>query len=152
MRPIDRTRTSDLTSIPGEFRENYLFLCELINCEENNNAARRALADLAEEDLEHIRGKLNRRQLALVRRFIRGLKVRDAECLTPPVPAELEASLRIRERSTWLPWELEAIQKIDRWRTDVARIKRHLEQTIDLDSSRKALAGRRQSRTRTGGA
>lgn len=139
MRSTNPPRTSDLNSIPGEFRENYLFLCELISCEEKNATAKKALADLVEEDIEHLRGKLTRRQLQLMNRFIKGLKSRDPECLDPPVPAELEASLRIRTRSTWLPWELEAIQKIDRWRKDVSSIKCRLEGALDLESARKSL-------------
>ena len=44
---------------------------------------------------------------------------------SPPVPAELEASIRIKRRSVWLPWEAEAIRKIERWREDLYTITRY---------------------------
>ena len=35
---LDKTAQEvDLASIPEEFRENYKFLCELINCRQKNN-------------------------------------------------------------------------------------------------------------------
>ena len=70
------------------------------------------------------RGMLNRRQIRILNDYLVGLERNDPESMDPPVPAELEASIRIRKRSTWLPWEAEAIRKIDRWREDVVCIVR----------------------------
>ncbi len=118
----------DLSSIPGEFRENYRFLNELISCKEKNQAVARGFDEFLDERLGALRGKLNRRQLKIINDY---LSYCDAEedvdeinCQTPepPVPVELEASIRIRKRSTWLPWEAEAIRKIDRWRSDLKLI------------------------------
>ena len=120
---LDKTAQElDLTSIPAEFRENYKFLCELINCRQKNSAVTERLEQVKEKRLGNLRGKLKRRQLGIVPRFLRGYETDESECLTPPVPPELEASLRLRKRSTWLPWEAEAIRKIERWRVDVSCI------------------------------
>jgi hypothetical protein len=107
----------DLSSIPGEFRENYRFLTEMISCDEKNRMAASGLETLVDRHLCRIRGSLNRRQISILNRFLEEAQV--AEDLEPPVPVELEASIRIKKRVSWLPWEAEAIRKIDRWRKDV---------------------------------
>ncbi len=112
----------DLASIPAEFRENYKFLCELINCRQKNNSVTKCLEKMAERHLWGLRGKLNRRQLKILSRFITEFELEEPELFGPPVPPELEASLRLRRRSTWLPWEAEAIRKIERWRADLSYI------------------------------
>jgi len=107
----------DLSSIPGEFRENYRFLTEMINCDEKNKTAAQGLNALVERHLCRIRGSLNRRQISILNKFLQEAQAK--EDLAPPVPVELEAAIRIRKRATWLPWEAEAIRKIDLWRKDV---------------------------------
>jgi hypothetical protein len=120
---VDKTAPDiDLSSIPGEFRENYRFLTELINCKDKNNSAAEELENLVEERLCHIRGRLNKRQLKILNQFLKYAKSNDPDRLGPPVPAELEASIRIKKRATWLPWEAEAIRKIERWRNDILSI------------------------------
>ena len=120
---VDKTAQEvDLASIPAEFRENYKFLCELINCRLKNDSITKRLEEVAENRLCNLRGKLNRRQLKIITRFLEELDLEQSECLAPPVPPELEASLRLRKRSTWLPWEAEAIRKIERWRADLSHI------------------------------
>jgi len=122
----DKTaQDTDLSSIPGEFRENYRFLSELINCKQKNNSAAQCLEKVLEPRLCHIRGKLNRRQIRILNLFVRDLENSEPESLTPPVPAELEAAILVRKRSTWLPWEAEAIRKIERWREDLLCISQN---------------------------
>ncbi len=127
----------DLSSIPGEFRENCRFLSELINCKDKNDFATERLGNLVERRLFHVRGKLNRRQTKILNDFLTGPADDAPELLSPPVPVELEASLRVRKRSTWLPWEAEAIQKIERWRADVACIAGLLNGTVALNDRSK---------------
>jgi hypothetical protein len=47
----------------------------------------------------------------------------------------LEASIRVKKRSTWLPWEAEAIRKIERWRGDLAFITENWTSTSPLAAS-----------------
>jgi hypothetical protein len=110
---------TDPSSIPGEFRENYRFLTELIDCEEKNNSASKTLEQLVKRRLNALDGKLNRRQIKVLHGFLRSLEDRELDPIDPPVPSELEASIRVKKRSTWLPWEAEAIRKIERWRGDL---------------------------------
>jgi hypothetical protein len=113
---------ADPSSIPGEFRENYRFLSELINCEEKNNTASKTLEQLVKRRLRSLDRKLNRRQMKVLHGFLRSLEDKEFDPVTPPVPSELEAAIRVRKRSTWLPWEAEAIRKIERWRGDLVFI------------------------------
>ncbi|MDQ1239529.1 MAG: hypothetical protein QG577_1715 [Thermodesulfobacteriota bacterium] len=110
----------DPCTIPGEFKENYRFLSELIRCRDKNYSICQGLASLGEANLMASRGQLNRRQLKIVKDFFSGIHQSDGDgdSLPAPVPEELEASIRIRKRSTWLPWEAEAIRKIEKWRED----------------------------------
>lgn len=135
-------RESQSSNIPGEFKENYRFLCELISCEESNNRASMALQGLDDACIEELRNRLNRRQVKIARDFVRDCLDEDPETFPPPVPAELEASIRIRHRASWLPWEAEAIRKIERWRKDLSCIAAQLNgMTIQ------AVSDRRRSRT-----
>jgi len=115
----------DPFSIPGEFKENYRFLSELIRCRDKNHSICRGLASLGEVNLMAFRGQLNRRQLKIVRDFVSGIHHGEGDGAPAPVPEELEASIRIRKRSTWLPWEAEAIRKIEKWREDARFILRN---------------------------
>jgi hypothetical protein len=116
----DKTaQDTDLSSIPGEFRENYRFLSELINCKHKNNSAAQCLQKVLEPRLCNVRGKLNRRQIKILNLFVKDLENNEPESMTPPVPAELEAAIKMKKRSTWLPWEAEAIRKIELWRGDL---------------------------------
>ncbi len=122
MRVDKSAQDMDLSSIPAEFRENYKFLSELIECKDKNNIASKGLESMVEERLKVLRGKLNRRQLKILTDYLNQIEEEEDSFLPPPVPAELEASIRIRKRATWLPWEAEAIRKIERWRADVGHI------------------------------
>ncbi len=130
------------TSIPGEFGENYRFLSALISCKEKNDFAAERLDDLLGEQLRRIRGKLNRRQMSILNQYLRGEEEHDSECVAPPVPAELEASIRIKKRSAWLPWEAEAIRKIERWRGDINRIMHFWTQELPHLPRSKNLSGK----------
>ncbi len=123
---LDKTaQDSDLSNIPAEFRENYRFLSELINCRDKNAVVAECLGTLVDRRLCRLRGKLNRRQLKILNEFMDRLQDEDPDWFSPPVPEELEASIRIKKRSTWLPWEAEAIRKIERWRDDLGVIASH---------------------------
>ncbi|HTY23762.1 MAG TPA: hypothetical protein VMC85_11560 [Desulfomonilaceae bacterium] len=133
---VDKTVDDlDLASVPAEFRENYRFLCELINCRQKNSHVTECLEQVVEKRLCNLRGKLSRRQLQILTRFLKGLEGEESDLLAPPVPPELEASLRLRKRSTWLPWEAEAIRKIERWRADVSYIAHNWGENLNIASS-----------------
>lgn len=144
---LDKTaQDPSLANIPQEFRENYLFLRELINCKEKNDAVQNGLELLAGQPLLQMRGKLNRQQKRIIKDFLNTRQSEGPRCLIPPVPPELEASIRVRVRSSWLPWEAEAIHKIERWRGDVSGIGMRLVDELSptrVGKSLRSLATRR---------
>jgi hypothetical protein len=137
---------SNPTTMPGEFGQNYRFLSELITCKEKNTCVTEGLDELLHQQLCKIRGKLNRRQMTILNQYLRGGEEHDDECVPAPVPAELEASIRIRRRSTWLPWEAEAIRKIDRWRGDIESIVRCWTQDLPQASRTNSIPAKFRSR------
>lgn len=149
----------DLSNVAGEFRENYRFLTELINIKDKNNSAAKKLESLVEKRLYQIRGKLNRRQMRILNQFLKAGNEEEGEYLSPPVPEELEASIRVKKRSVWLPWEAEAIRKIERWRSDLLCIMKNWtesvpvasESTVTLTRKKCSPDGRRASTTRKTG-
>lgn len=116
----------DLSSIPMDFRHNCKFLCQLIECKSKNNMILEPLQTLLRNRDQKIPQALNRRQKTILKRIIEGLNLDDAESFDPPVPEELEASIRVKPRGGRLPWEAEAIRKIDLWRKDVKVLCEHI--------------------------
>jgi predicted glycosyl hydrolase (DUF1957 family) len=57
-------------------------------------------------------------------RFLRKIEQHYEQCCTPPIPEELERSIRQKSSDEWLPWELEAIEKVDAWREELQERKR----------------------------
>ncbi|HMK36325.1 MAG TPA: hypothetical protein VK463_14720 [Desulfomonilaceae bacterium] len=66
---------------------------------------------------------LTKRQALDRNRLVKSVLRRFTRVLTPPAPLDLERSIRIKDESTWLPWEREVIEKIDQWRSEVTRAK-----------------------------
>ncbi|MEJ2715893.1 MAG: hypothetical protein P8182_01950 [Deltaproteobacteria bacterium] len=145
MRPDKTAHYPDLASIPREFRENYRFLCELITCKEKNDSAWKGLEALAKKKARELKGRLTRRQIKILNDFRRYTDIDGPYGFSVPVPPELEASIRIRKRATWLPWEAEAIQKIERWRGDVTLMSRNLTLSFTSSPDRACVRGAAES-------
>lgn len=69
------------------------------------------------------RGTVTRKQVMERNRVVKRILQRFSEILTPPVPSDLERAIRGKDRSTWLPWEQEAVQRIDYWRSEIDKIR-----------------------------
>jgi hypothetical protein len=116
----------DLSSIPADFRHNCKFLCQLIECKDKNDLVISPLQELLHGRADKKPTELNKRQKTILKKILEGLERQDIECFDPPVPAELEASIRVKPRRCRLPWEAEAIRKIDLWRKDVRHMVERL--------------------------
>ena len=105
-----------------DFNENYLYLKKLIQDlkHENGPSVKREL--FGEEERERT---LSKKQMKQLFRFLRKIEHHYEECCTPPIPEELEKSIRAKDSSRWLPWELEAIEKVDTWREELQE-RKHL--------------------------
>ncbi len=97
-----------------DFNQNYHYLKRLIEelKMENRDTVRERIFGEGE------RGRnLTKREMKQLFKFLRKIENHYEECRTPPIPVELEKSIRSRETTDWLPWELEAIEKVDGWRS-----------------------------------
>lgn len=66
---------------------------------------------------------LTRKQVLERNRLVKGILQRFSGVLTPPAPLDLEQFIRSKGESDWLPWEKEVVDKIERWRSDVSKVK-----------------------------
>ncbi|MFH1113538.1 MAG: hypothetical protein V1792_06420 [Pseudomonadota bacterium] len=103
-----------------DFNQNYSYLKKLIQelKAEDDKSLKQAL--FGEDEC---RRTLTKKQMKQLFRFLRKIEHHYEECCTPPIPDELEKSIRGKESDRWLPWELEAIQKVDAWREEVQERK-----------------------------
>jgi hypothetical protein len=105
-----------------DFNQNYDYLKKLIQelKGENTSFVRQEIFGEQEEDR-----KLTKKEMKQIFRFLRKIEGYYEECCTPPIPEELEQSIRAKDNSRWLPWEQEAMEKVDSWRQDL-REKRQM--------------------------
>jgi hypothetical protein len=96
-----------------DFSLNYKYLKKLIEELKTEDSASVKKEIFGEQQPNRT---LTKKQMKQVFRFLRKIEHHYEECCTPPIPEELEKSIRKRDSSEWLPWELEAIEKIDVWR------------------------------------
>jgi hypothetical protein len=78
---------------------------------ENSESVRREIFGEADSDRS-----LTKNQMKQLFRFLRKVEKHYEACSKPPIPPELEASIRSRDSEEWLPWEMEAIEKVEVWR------------------------------------
>ncbi|MCX5861898.1 MAG: hypothetical protein WCG29_09445 [Desulfomonile sp.] len=108
----------------NDFNQNYRNLKKLIQALKlkNGNSIRREIFGEEETALP-----LTSKDMKDLFRSLRKIESHYEQCSTPPIPQELEKSIRGRDTSEWLPWELEAIEKVENWRADLddKRISAH---------------------------
>ncbi len=105
-----------------DFNQNYLYLKKLIQDlkVENGTSVRKEIFGEDERECD-----LTKKQMKQLFRFLRKIEHHYEECCSPPIPEELENSIRNRDSSQWLPWELEAIEKIEVWREELEERRRN---------------------------
>lgn len=108
---------------PGDFDSNYRHLKQLIN--------KAIKSGTPVEDLKLIRKSSSTRKAATLSRddllkllhLIRSIKSRCQTLLEAPVPEELERDIMAKEPTQRLPWETEALEKAEKWRSDLVRAR-----------------------------
>jgi hypothetical protein len=100
----------------NDFNQDFRNLKKLIHALkiQNGNSARKEI--FGEEECT---SPLTVKDMKDLFRALRKIENHYEECSTPPIPQELEKSIRGRDSSEWLPWELEAIEKVENWRTEL---------------------------------
>jgi hypothetical protein len=108
--------------------QHHLYVKKLIQeLKEENHAALKK--ELFGEDESN--RTIDKKQIKELFRVLRKLERNYKECCSAPIPEELEGSIRSRQDSEWLPWEFEAIEKVDTWREEVQEKKVQARQILD---------------------
>jgi hypothetical protein len=77
---------------------------------------------------------LTRKQVMERNRLVKSILKRFSRILTPPVPLDLEKSIRSKGDNSLLPWETEVLEKAEKWRKQVTKAKPEI-----LDELRRAI-------------
>jgi hypothetical protein len=98
------------------FDQNYRYLKKLIHAlkVENEGSVKKEIFGQEERTRT-----LSRKEMKQLFRHLRTVEHTYEECCTPPIPEELEQGIRSKDNSAWLPWEMEAIEKVDCWRQEL---------------------------------
>ncbi|MBI5249962.1 MAG: hypothetical protein HY912_10755 [Desulfomonile tiedjei] len=105
-----------------DFSGNYNYLKKLIEELKTENSASVRKQIFGEDEPDRT---LTKKQMKQVFKFLRKIEHHYEECCTPPIPEELEKGIRKRDSADWLPWELEAIEKVDGWRVALQERKQN---------------------------
>jgi hypothetical protein len=119
-----------LAEPPGDFNSNYRNLKKLINKALKQGVPLEELRLVPKKSGEPQR-KLSREDLLKLLQVIRNIKNRYEELLEPPVPEELERDIRAKASEERLPWESEALEKIDHWRKVITVVRTHVQKELN---------------------
>ncbi|MGO9121924.1 MAG: hypothetical protein ACLQPD_30475 [Desulfomonilaceae bacterium] len=120
------------TSAPAleshDFNHNYRYIKKLIQAlmAQNRGSLKRDMLS-GNEHIPH----LTKKEMLDLARVLRKIELEYAEYSKPPIPKALETSIRRRNDADWLPWEMEAIEKIDVWREGLETKKEKLQQMLN---------------------
>ena len=120
--------TSSQAPESHDFDHNYRYVKKLIQelIVQNQGPLKRDMAGGDERKLN-----LTKRDMQDLSRALRRIELQYAEYSKPPIPKALETSIRRRNDEDWLPWELEAIEKVDVWREELETKKEKLQQMLN---------------------
>ena len=102
---------------------SYDYLKEIIKVASKNGWDMEGLVLVSKDLPANPDRPLPKRDFQDLNRRVRNILKCFSSALTPPVPLDLEKSIRARSKDNWLPWEAEAIEKIEAWRAEVKEIK-----------------------------
>lgn len=89
--------------------------------------------DLVPRDLPPVRDEsLSKKEIAERNRLVKNIFQRFSNILTPPIPRDLEKSIKSKEPNNWLPWEKEAMEKITLWRNELATTRPEILHELSL--------------------
>ena len=79
--------------------------------------------ELIPKDLPNEPLTLTKRQIQQRNKLVKAILEKFSRALTPPVPPDLETYIRGKMDRDRLPWEQEALEKVEDWRKKVAEIR-----------------------------
>jgi hypothetical protein len=108
---------------PGDFESNYRHLKRTINTAIKNGVALDQLNLIPKNFSEKPPKNLSREDLLRLLKLIRRIKSRCESLLEPPVPAQLESDILAKRPEDRLPWETEALDKIETWKEALKNVR-----------------------------
>lgn len=116
---------------PGDFNSNYKQLKQLINKALKEGTPIEDLHLIPRHSCNKKLKQLSKEDLLRLLHTIRRIKTRYQRLLQSPVPPELERDIRAKQPDQRLPWETEALEKVDRWRTDVQKVRARVQKELN---------------------
>jgi hypothetical protein len=108
---------------PGDFTSNYSYLKGLINKALKEGTPLESLHLVQKHSESKKPKRLSREDLLKLLQSIRRIRSRYQRLLECPVPKELERDILAKSEEERLPWEDEALERIEQWRRDVASVR-----------------------------
>lgn len=115
---------------PGDFKSNYRHLKKLINRALKEGTPIEELHLIPKHSSREPK-KLSREDLIKLLHIIRRIKSRYQALLQSPVPKELERDILAKAAGQRLPWEIEALEKIEQWRRDVRAVRAEVQKQLN---------------------
>jgi hypothetical protein len=126
---------------PKDFKSNYNQLKRIINQAIKQGSPVETLGLISKSPAGRAPRQLTREDLLRLLKIIRRIKSRYSELLQPPVPRELERDILAKAESERLPWEVEALEKIECWRRDVQAVRAQVQKELNDHLKREIFQG-----------
>lgn len=126
---------------PKDFKSNYNQLKKIINQAIKQGSPVETLGLISKSSGSSHSRQLSREELLNLLKIIRRIKARYRELLQPPVPRELERDILAKPESQRLPWEEEALEKIEAWRRDVKAVRAQVQKELNDHLKREIFQG-----------
>jgi hypothetical protein len=116
---------------PGDFKSNYRHLKQIINKALKEGTPLEELCLIPKNPSVPKPRQLSRDDLLNLLQIVRRIKSRYQALLQSPVPRELERDIRLKLPSDRLPWEAEALEKVERWQFDVQTVRAQVRKELN---------------------
>lgn len=116
---------------PGDFNSNYKYLKDVINKAIKEGTPLEEL-QLVPRHASHKNPKqLSKEDLLKLLQAIRRIRTRYQRLLQSPVPKELERDILAKPPEQRLPWENEALEKVEQWREAVKKVRAQVQKELN---------------------
>lgn len=116
---------------PGDFKSNYRHLKKIINQALKEGTPLEELHLIPKDKTHQPTKRFDQEDLLKLLHLIRRIKTRYQRLLQPPVPRLLERDILAKDPSARLPWEQEALDKLDEWRKDVEAVRAQVRKELN---------------------
>ncbi|MFH0822542.1 MAG: hypothetical protein V2B18_07300 [Pseudomonadota bacterium] len=116
-------KTTGASEPPGDFTSNYRYLKRLINKALKEGTHVEDLHLIERHPARNQPKELSREDLIRLLVTIRRIRTQYQALLQQPVPRELVRDILAKSPEERLPWEDEALEKLESWRRDVEAVR-----------------------------